>query len=33
MNNTFDLSRFVEAHKQSYETALKATPHKDRLAA
>ena len=23
MNNTFDLSRFVEAHKQSYETALK----------
>ena len=23
MNNTFDLSRFVEAHNQSYETALK----------
>ena len=22
MNNTFDLLRFVEAHKQSYETAL-----------
>ena len=23
MNNTFDLSRFVEAHNQSYDTALK----------